>query len=215
MDKAVEVLDRIYKPKDKGILFMEKSFEFMKSEDIDNAVMFSDISRKYFEKFKNLGDIKNIEINLSKHLIDANSLDFGEKYLKRAKSIVENYESYDNIEMYIAFIKLYLKKKELAKAGEYLKRFQKVIDIKNISNFLEFYSLKYELYILQEEYREAEDTINFICNFCIEFGEYKRAGNFYLKLYKLYVDIEKFKEAEDAIVKAKVQYDKSGCKILF
>lgn len=215
LNKAMEVLDKIYKPSDSGILFMEKSFEFMKDEDIDNAVMFSDMARRSFEELVSLEDRKDIEIELSKYLVKKDDLDEGEKYLRRAKLLIENYRFDDKIEMYITFIKLYLKRRNLEKAREYLNRFGKIVNMKNISEVEELYVLKYDLAVLEEDYKQAEDAINFLCDFCLEFGEHKKAGKFYLKLYKFYIDIEKFKDAEEAIVKARVQYEKGGCKIVF
>ncbi len=215
LGKAVEMLDKTYSPRDNGSVFMERSYEFMKLDDLDNAIKFSIISRKHFEEFEELKDRKDIEIGLSNYLIEKGNLDDVEGHLKRVNSIIESYKFSDKIEMYISFTKFYLKRGDIVRARDYLDKFEYVVNGKNIHDITEFYNLKYEILLFEKNYECAENTMLLLCDLCTEFGEYVRAGSFYLKLYKLYVGIERFKDARDIIQKAKIQYEKGGYKFAF
>lgn len=213
--KCIDILDKLYKPKENAVTFMEKSIEYMKLEDLDNAIKFSYISRRYFEELNILDDRQFVENRVSEYLIKKNELYSGKKHLRRAKSIDLDY-GFDNLfEIYKNFITLYIKEDNIDKAKCYLFKLEESLNMKKIDNVMDFYMLKYKIHMIEEDYSDAEIVLILGYNFAKDFGEYKKAGDFCLVLSKFYIDMRKIKEAENMIEEALVQYRRVGYKLSF
>lgn len=213
LKKLIYLLDKIYKPKESALIFMEKSIEHMELEDVDNAIKFSCMSRKYFEDMNLLNDRQVVENHVSRHLIENNELNNGKKYLKRAESVGVFYE-FDNLfEIYKNFINLYIKQNDINKVKYYLIKLEGLVDMKNFNNTIDFYMLKYKFYILEKNYADAEVILILAYNFSKDFGEYKKAGDCCLALSKFYLDMKRVNEAENIIKEAFIQYKKIGYKM--
>lgn len=213
LEKLVRLLDKVYRPKESALIFMEKSIEYMELEDLDNAVKFSNISRKCFEDIILINDRQVIENDVSKYLIEKNELNTCKTYLKRAEGFGIFY-GFDNLfEIYKNFINLYIKKNDIEKMKYYLTKLENLVDMKNFNNTIDFYMLKYKFHIIEKNYADAEVILILAYNFSRDFGEYKKAGDCCLALSKFYLDRKRINEAENIISEALVQYRKNGYKI--
>lgn len=212
---CIDILNKLYNPKENAVTFMEKSMEYMKLEDLDNAVKFSYTSRRYFEELNILNDRQFVENRISEYFIEKNELYDGKKHLRRAKSIDLDY-GFDNLfEIYKNFVTLYVKGDNIDKAKCYLFKLEESLNMKKIDNVMDFYMLKYKIHMIEENYSDAEIVLILGYNFAKDFGEYKKAGDFCLVLSKFYIDIKKNKEAENMIEEALVQYRRVGYKLSF
>lgn len=212
LNRSMDVLDKIYKPRESVNMFIKKSIDYMYLEDIDNAIKFSRLSRKYFEDINNLYEQQVVQVGISNELINKNKLSNVNVYLNRAKNINLDYNFENLFEIYKSFILLYIKKNNLNKAKYYLGKYQCALNTNNVEKTLDFYILKYKVHILEKSYGDAEIALILAYNFAKENEKYERAGDFCLVLAKLYVDIRRDIEANNIMKEALKQYKKSGHK---
>ncbi len=213
LDKSIEILNKIYDPRNSALFFMKQAIEYMEDEDIDNGIKFSEMSRKNFEEFTSLEKRQEVEIGISKYLIDKNNISEGEEYLVRAKSINMLYDFKNLFKTYKNFVELYIKKDNISKAKYYLFNLEELVDFNNLENLLDFCILKYKIHIYEKNYSDAEIVLILAHNFSKDFGEYIRAGDFCLELSKLYFKRGKIEECKSVLQEALIQYEKSDYKL--
>ncbi len=212
MEKSIHGLNKVYKVRDNALDFMNKAKICMENKELENAIKFSEISRKCFEKFYRLRDRQLVEINISSDLINQNEINNVEMYLTRAKNLRDNYGFDDSFEIYKNFARLSIKNGDLDRAKYFLEKVEKYLNKNKFSNFMDFYMLKYELHVSEKNFSEAEIYLIMSYNMCKDFGEYEMAGNFCVELGKYYIKTNRLLEAENIINESLIQYGKVGYK---
>lgn len=215
IDKLIILIDKIYNPKLDAIMFMKESEKCMKQDDIDNAIKFSHMSKKYFEELNFLNDRQFIENEISKYLINTGDLNGGKTYLRRAKSIVINYK-FDNLfEIYKNFIIIHIRNKDLDKSKYYLNKLKGLFNDNDFEKLIDFYMLKYKVYMMEKDYSKCEVVLKTCYSISKEFGEYKKSSECCLLLSKFYFNMKRFEECKSMINEALYEYEKTGYKLCF
>lgn len=215
MGKSIHGLNKIYKIRDSALDFRNKAKVCMENNQLENAIKFSKISRKCFERFYRLRDRQFVEINISNTMINQNEFNNVEMYLTRAKNLRDNYGFDDSFEIYKNFTRLSIKNGNLNRAKCFLEKVEKYLDKNKFSNFIDLYMLNYEINVSEENFSEAEIYLIMSYNVCKDFGEYEMAGNFCVRLSKHYIENNRMFEAENIIKEALVQYGKVGYEFGF
>lgn len=192
---AKEKFHQIDNKREYGKTLMLLSEEYSKKGDIDNAIKYS---RKTLDIFKELEDtsyVGEIENNLGRLFYEFENIEESFKHLNKAKEIREKSKDPDLNVTLINLCENYIKLKDVESCNIILAEIIDNIKDGDNNSLISYYLLKYRVNLLENNSKEAENTLFTALNFARNMDLLKQAAEISVILGKFYIDNKMDKEA--------------------
>lgn len=164
------------------------AYEYNKKGDIKNAIKYSKITLKVFYEINNLSYVSEIENNLGKLFYEFENMEESFIHLNKAKEIRQKTNDLKLIDTLVNICENYIKLKSVNKAKEALERIIEYIEEGNYKELCHYYLLKYRVDLLEDNKKEAENTLLQALNFVKEQGQIKEAAEISIMIGKFYIE---------------------------
>ncbi|MBU3158297.1 helix-turn-helix domain-containing protein [Clostridium frigoris] len=161
---------------------------YNKKGDIKNAIKYSKITLKVFKEINNLTYISEIENNLGRLFYEFENIEESFIHLNKAKEIRQNTNDLKLIDTLANICENYIKLKSVSKAKEALSHILDYIEEGNNKALFQYYLLKYRVDLLEDNKKEAENTLLKALIFVKEQDKLKEAAEISIMIGKFYVD---------------------------
>jgi transcriptional regulator with XRE-family HTH domain len=178
--------------------------------DMDNAIKYSKKTLSVFKELNDASYMAEIENNLGKLFYEFENLEESFVHLNKAKEMRELNRDDRLVETLINLCENYIKLKDISNSREVLKDIMNNIGNGNHKALVDYYLLKYRVDILDNNVKEAENTLLMALNFVTNMEYNKEAAEISLILGKFYVDYGDDKEAAKYLNQGVEIYKKLG-----
>lgn len=177
----------------KSLLLLSK--ECGEKGDMDNALKYSKKTLNVFKELNDAGYMAEIENNLGRLFYEFENLEESFVHLNKAKELRELSKDDRLVETLINLCENYIKLKDVENSKEALQNIMNNIGNGNHRALVDYYLLKYRVDILEDNIKEAENTLLMALNFVTNMEYSKEAAEISVILGKFYVDYGDDKEA--------------------
>lgn len=195
MDKAInysylakEKFFEINNNKEYGKSLLLLSKEYIKKQDINNAIKYSKKSLDVFKKNKDMAYVGDIENDLGRLFYEFDNLEESFIHLNNAKEIRIKSDKNSIIETLSNICDNYIKLKNVESAREVLREIMENISTENADSLIKYYLLKYRVDILDKNIKDAEKTLLMALDYAKEVSLTKYVGELSITIGKFYMD---------------------------
>lgn len=192
---ATEKFQQIDNKREYGKTLMLLSEEYSKKGDIDNAIKYSKKTLNVFKELEDIAYVGEIENNLGRLFYEFENIEESFEHLNRAKEIREkNRDANLNITL-INLCENYIRLKDVENCNIILSEIIDNIKDGDNDSLISYYLLKYRINLLENNYKEAENTLLTALNFARNMDLLKHAAEISVILGKFYIDNKMDKQA--------------------
>ncbi|WP_163194116.1 helix-turn-helix domain-containing protein [Clostridium thermarum] len=192
---AKEKFQHLENKREYGKTLMLLSEEYSKKGDIENAIKYSKKTLSVFKELNDIAYVGEIENNLGKLFFEFENLEESFKHLNRAKEIREkNNDANLNVTL-INICENYIRLKDVENCNIVLAEIIDNIKDGDNNSLISYYLLKYRINLLENNLKEAENTLLTALKFAKNMDLLKQAGEISVILGKFYIDNKMDKEA--------------------
>ncbi|OPJ59005.1 helix-turn-helix domain-containing protein [Clostridium oryzae] len=162
--------------------------EYNKKGDISSAIKYSQSTLKILNELNETNYVAEVENSLGKLFYEFNNIEESFKHFNKAKEIRERNKDGKISETLVCLCENYLSIKDIDKCKDILK---KILDnISDGDNFtiINYYLLKYRVHLMENNSKEAENTLHIAFNFAKNMECYKNAAEIAIMIGKFYID---------------------------
>lgn len=217
MDKAInysylakEKFFEINNNKEYGKSLLLLSKEYIKKQDLNNAIKYSKKSLDVFKKNKNMAYIGDIENDLGRLFYEFDNLEESFIHLNNAKEIRMKSDKNSIIETLSNICDNYIKLKDVENSRRMLSEIMENISTGNKDGLIKYYLLKYRVDILDKNIKEAEKTLLMALDYAEEVSLTKYIGELSITLGKFYMDNGDDKQAAEYLSKGVEAFKQIG-----
>jgi transcriptional regulator with XRE-family HTH domain len=178
-----------------GKTLMLLSEEYSKKGDIESAIKYSKKTLNVFKELEDIAYIGEIENNLGKLFFEFENLEESFRHLNKAKEIREKNNDANLNMTLINICENYIRLKDVENCNIVLSEIIDNIKDGDNSSLISYYLLKYRVNLLENNYKEAENTLLMALNFARNMDLLKQAAEISVILGKFYIDNKMDKEA--------------------
>lgn len=186
------------------------SQDYMKKNDIDNAIKYSKKSLNVFRKINDYNYIAQIENDLGKLFFNFENIEESFIHYNIAKEIREKKNKGKLIETLANICENYIKLKQINKAKDTLDEIMNNIELVSDEDFLKYYFLKYRIDILENNVIEAEKTLLMALNYAENKKLNRDIGKISIMIGKFYMDNGKEVKAAKYLNKGVSEFEDYG-----
>jgi tetratricopeptide (TPR) repeat protein len=195
MDKAInysylakEKFFEINNDKEYGKSLLMLSKEYIKKQDINNAIKYSKKSLDVFKKNKDMAYVGDIENDLGRLFYEFDNLEESFLHLNNAKEIRMKNDKKSIIETLINMCDNYIKLKDVESSRRILSEIMENVHTGNEDGLIKYYLLKYRVDILDKNMKEAEKTLLMALEHAKELSLTKYVAELSITVGKFYMD---------------------------
>jgi transcriptional regulator with XRE-family HTH domain len=185
---AKEKFAEINNKKEYGKTLLLLSKEYIKKEDINNAIKYSKKSLEVFKENKDMIYVANIENELGRLFYQFDNLEESFIHLNNAKEIRMKNDKESIIETLSNICENYIKLKDINNCKAVLMEIMESMSDKDETSLVKYYLLKYRVDILDKNIREAESTLLMALDYAKEVPLIKYVGDISITIGKFYID---------------------------
>ncbi|WP_139905381.1 helix-turn-helix domain-containing protein [Clostridium thermarum] len=192
---AKEKFQHLENKREYGKTLMLLSEEYSKKGDIENAIKYSKKTLSVFKELNDIAFVGEIENNLGKLFFEFENIEESFKHLNRAKEIREkNNDANLNVTL-INICENYIRLKDVENCNIVLAEIIDNIKDGDNNSLISYYLLKYRVNLLENNLKEAENTLLTALKFAKNMDLLKQAAEISVILGKFYIDNKMDKEA--------------------
>ncbi|MFT5871934.1 MAG: transcriptional regulator with XRE-family HTH domain [Clostridium sp.] len=169
--------------------------EYNGKGDIKNAIKYSKDTLKVFYEINNLTYVSEIENNLGRLFYEFENMEESFIHLNKAKEIREKNNDSKLIDTLANICENYIKIKSVTKAKEALTHIFEQVEDGNYKALRQYYLLKYRVDLLEDNKKEAENTLLLALKFAYEQEQTKEAAEISIMIGKFYIESGREKDA--------------------
>ncbi|MDP4088134.1 MAG: helix-turn-helix domain-containing protein [Bacillota bacterium] len=192
---AKEKFDQLNNKKEYGKTLMLLSEEYSRKGDIDNAIKYSKKTLSVFKELEDIAYIGEIENNLGRLFYEFENIEESFKHLNKAKEIREKYKDEHLNDTLINICENYIRLKDVENCNIVLSEIINNIKDGDNGSLISYYLLRYRVNLLENNSREAENTLRTALDFAKNMELLKEAAEISVILGKFYIDNKMDKEA--------------------
>jgi transcriptional regulator with XRE-family HTH domain len=185
---AKEKFAEINNKKEYGKSLLLLSKEYIKKEDINNAIKYSKKSLEVFKENKDVVYIGNIENELGRLFYEFDNLEESFVHLNNAKEIRLKEDKGAIIDTLSNICDNYIKLKDVDNSRKVLEEIMENVSSGDEANLVRYYLLKYRVDILDKNIKEAEDTLLMALDYAEKVSLTKYVGELSITIGKFYID---------------------------
>lgn len=185
---AKEKFAEINNKKEYGKSLLLLSKEYIKKEDINNAIKYSKKSLEVFKENKDVVYIGNIENELGRLFYEFDNLEESFVHLNNAKEIRLKEDKGAIIDTLSNICDNYIKLKDVDNSRKVLEEIMENVSSGDEANLVRYYLLKYRVDILDKNIKEAEDTLLMALDYAEKVSLTKYIGELSITIGKFYID---------------------------
>ncbi|SMC25857.1 Tetratricopeptide repeat-containing protein [Clostridium acidisoli DSM 12555] len=185
---AKEKFAEINNKKEYGKSLLLLSKEYIKKEDINNAIKYSKKSLEVFKENKDVVYIGNIENELGRLFYEFDNLEESFVHLNNAKEIRLKEDKGAIIDTLSNICDNYIKLKDVDNSRKVLEEIMENVSTGDEANLVRYYLLKYRVDILDKNIKEAEDTLLMALDYAEKVSLTKYIGELSITIGKFYID---------------------------
>jgi transcriptional regulator with XRE-family HTH domain len=185
---AKEKFAEINNKKEYGKTLLLLSKEYIKKEDINNAIKYSKKSLEVFKENKDMIYVANIENELGRLFYQFDNLEESFIHLNNAKEIRIKNDKEAIIDTLSNICENYIKLKDIDNCKSVLMEIMESMSDKDETSLVKYYLLKYRVDILDKNIREAESTLLMALDYAKEVPLIKYVGDISVTIGKFYID---------------------------
>ncbi|MDD3225288.1 MAG: helix-turn-helix transcriptional regulator [Clostridium sp.] len=212
MDKAInysylakEKFSEINNKKEYGKSLVLLSKEYIKKEDLDNTIKYAKKAKEVFKEDNKIKYVGEIEDNIGKLFYEFDNLEESFIHFNNAKEIrVKNDKKALNGTL-CNICRNYIKMKDVKNSRKTLSEISESIDYKDEKCMINYYLLKYRVEVLDNDLKEAENTLLMALDYAKSTKLDKELGDLSITIGKFYNDNGDDKQA--------AKYLSSGMKV--
>ncbi|MCM8711167.1 helix-turn-helix transcriptional regulator [Clostridium sp. SYSU_GA19001] len=192
---AKEKFRQLEEKKDYAMSIMLLAKQYSENGDIDNAIKYSKKTLNIFKEINDCEYIADIENNLGKLFYEFQNYEESFIHLNKSKELRKNSRDLKLSETLVSLCENYIKLKDADNAKVILEEMIEIIGNGNHEALIDYYMLKYKVCILDNDLKEAENTLIMALNFVNNMGYRKHQAEISLLLGKFYIENGQDKEA--------------------
>lgn len=185
---AKEKFAEINNKKEYGKSLLLLSKEYIKKEDINNAIKYSKKSLEVFKENKDVVYIGNIENELGRLFYEFDNLEESFVHLNNAKEIRLKEDKGAIIDTLSNICDNYIKLKDVDNSRKVLEEIMENVSSGDEANLVRYYLLKYRVDILDKNIKEAEDTLLMALDYAEKVSLTEYIGELSITIGKFYID---------------------------
>ncbi|MBA5851278.1 helix-turn-helix transcriptional regulator [Clostridium sp. cel8] len=169
--------------------------EYNKKGDFDNAIKYS---KKTLDVYKSIADIVNIakiENNMGNLFSKFDNMEESFLHLNKSKELRNKIKDPDIIYTLKSICENYMKIKDIKGARDTLKEMFSIVGSKNDTGLIQYYLLKYRVDMMENNIKEAENTLFAALNYCQNMDYTEYVGKISILIGKFYIQIGNEAEA--------------------
>lgn len=192
---AKEKFRQFDEKKDYAMSLMLLAKEYSEKGDINNAIRYSKKTLNVFREINDSEYMADIENNLGKLFYEFENYEESFIHLNKSKELRKKSKGLKLAETLVNICENYIKLKDVNNAKLVLEEIMDNIGNGNDKALIDYYLLKYRVCILDNDLKEAENTLIMALNFVSNMDDKKQQAEISLLLGKFYIDNGQDKEA--------------------
>lgn len=196
--------------KEYAAALLNKSKEYSKSGDLENAIKYSDKAKKVFGELNEEAYLSEIENNLGKLFSEFDNYKESFQHLYRSKELRQRNKDIRLIETLINICNNYIYLKDIDNSKLLIQEIYEKKEYCKGKVCIDCYLLKYRLDILEGDLIEAENTLKAALDYVTDNGYVKEMGEIAFIIGKFYIEYGQEKKAEEFLLKGVESYRSLG-----
>ncbi len=192
---AKEKFNQLDNKREYGKTLMLLSEEYNKKGDIDNAIKYSKRTLNVFKELDDITYISEIENNLGRLFYEFENIEESFRHLNKAKEIREKNKDEHLNETLVNICENFIRLKDVENCNIILSEIIDNIKDGDNNSLINYYLLRYRVNLLENNSKDAENTLLTALNFAKNMDMLKQAAEISVILGKFYIDNKLDKEA--------------------